>query len=63
VLILEMIRGIHARAASAAVGANARRFEDPLSKLRDQQILSGTISAHRRETRRPAATSPSRVGR
>ena len=44
VLILEMIRGIHARAQRLplpSVCERAARFEDSLSKLRDQQILSG----------------------
>jgi chemotaxis protein histidine kinase CheA len=44
VLILELIRGIHARAARlplASVGERAERFEAALNKLRDKRTLSG----------------------
>jgi signal transduction histidine kinase len=44
VLILELIRGIHARAARLplrSVGERAERFEDALNKLRDKRTLSG----------------------
>jgi len=44
VLILEMIRGIHARAQRLplpSVCERAARFEDSLGKLRDKQTLSG----------------------
>jgi chemotaxis protein histidine kinase CheA len=44
VLILELIRGIHARAARlplASVGERAQRFEAALGELRDKPTLSG----------------------
>jgi signal transduction histidine kinase len=44
VLILELIRGIHARAARLplrSVGERAERFEEALNKLRDKRTLSG----------------------
>ena len=44
VLILELIRGVHARAARLplpSVGERAEKFEAALSKLRDKQNLSG----------------------
>jgi chemotaxis protein histidine kinase CheA len=44
VLILELIRGIHARAARlplGSVGERAERFEEALNKLRDKRTLSG----------------------
>ena len=44
VLILELIRGIHARAERLplpSVGERAQRFEEALGKLRDKQTLSG----------------------
>jgi signal transduction histidine kinase len=44
VLILELIRGIHARAERLplpSVGERAQRFEEALNKLRDKQNLSG----------------------
>jgi signal transduction histidine kinase len=44
VLILELIRGIHARAARLplpSVGDRAERFEAALNKLRDKRTLSG----------------------
>ncbi|MBC8028124.1 MAG: hypothetical protein H7Y89_19185, partial [Steroidobacteraceae bacterium] len=44
VLILELIRGVHARAArlpARSVGERAERFEEALNKLRDKRTLSG----------------------
>jgi signal transduction histidine kinase len=44
VLILELIRGVHARAARLplpSVGERAERFEAALNKLRDKRTLSG----------------------
>jgi len=44
VLILELIRGIHARAERLplpSVGERAQRFEEALGSLRDKQTLSG----------------------
>ena len=58
VLILELIRGIHARAKRlplASVCERAERFEEALSSLRDKQdAVRQRLPAHRRETRRPA---------